>query len=57
MNLYSFQIEYSNEITNMYNIITYHLKKNKITVFNYNKLYEDFVIYLYNLKHKEHILV
>lgn len=57
MNLYSFQIEYSNEITNMYNIITYHLKKNKITVFNYNQLYEDFVIYLYNLKHKEHILV
>ncbi len=57
MNLHTFQLEYSNEINNMYNIIKNNLKKNNIIVFNYNKLYKDFVIYLYNLKHKEHILV
>ena len=57
MNLHTFQLEYSNEINNMYNIIKNNLKKNNIIVFNFNKLYKDFVIYLYNLKHKEHILV
>ena len=57
MNLYNFQLEYSNEINTMYNIIKYHLKKNNISVFNTHKLYKDFIIYLYNLKHKEHILV
>ena len=56
MNFHTFQIEYSNEIYNMYNIIKSNLKKNNIIVFDYNKLYRDFVIYLYNLKYKEHIL-
>ena len=57
MNLYNFQLEYSNEINTMYNIIKYYLKKNNISIFNSSKLYKEFVIYLYNLRHKGHILV
>lgn len=57
MNLQNFQIKYNNEINEMFYIIKNNLKKNNISVFNYNKLYNDFVIYLYTLKYKEHTLV
>lgn len=56
MNLFKFQIEYYNNINDIYNIIINNLKEKKIFLYDYNEFYNHLVLFLFHIKQKGHKL-